>query len=162
LKSVQHILLGFLIGYLVAFIIPCWLAIPPFVVFGFIALFEKIEPNKRKVLYGFAGGFITRIVIAAIVLLTFWHNPHYLPMKEGQGTLYFLLLGSEISLYEKIIGHYEDNISPEKDPFSGRPPKQTDEGQLYSIGPDGIDNALTIIYDPTNGVGSPGDIPILP
>jgi hypothetical protein len=53
-------------------------------------------------------------------------------------------------------------LAPEKlpqqvDPFASAPLK-TIAGRYYSIGPDRVDNKLSIIYDPTNGSWSSGDI----
>lgn len=45
------------------------------------------------------------------------------------------------------------------DPFSGTPLREA-KGHLYSVGPDQVDQGMALIYDPTNGTFSEGDIPI--
>lgn len=50
------------------------------------------------------------------------------------------------------------------DPFSERPfrtKSNEDRLQVYSIGPDRIDNKLFQTYDPTNGLFSEGDIVVI-
>lgn len=51
---------------------------------------------------------------------------------------------------------------PGKDPFARgarlRMISTTDGRIFYSVGPDGLDDGLSVIYDPTNGTWSKGDI----
>lgn len=51
----------------------------------------------------------------------------------------------------------QDAASRIRDPFVDAPLKTTAD-KIYSVGPDGIDQSGTVIYDPTNGTTSAGDI----
>lgn len=44
------------------------------------------------------------------------------------------------------------------DPFSGEPYKCSEGYKYYSIGPDKVDDEMSVLYDPTNGTRSAGDI----
>lgn len=46
------------------------------------------------------------------------------------------------------------------DPFTGLDYPETVNGELYSIGPDLLDQNCKTVYDPTNGTFSLGDIPL--
>jgi hypothetical protein len=50
-----------------------------------------------------------------------------------------------------------EQLANRVDPFSGKRMSHL-EGAYYSVGPDGEDDRLAIIYDPTNGSYSRGDI----
>jgi hypothetical protein len=53
------------------------------------------------------------------------------------------------------------SASPWRDPFTGKPLKIIDDGTeslFYSLGPDLEDQGGQIVYDPTNGMISPGDL----
>jgi hypothetical protein len=65
---------------------------------------------------------------------------------------------------EKLLKDVEDYPSEMipvglHDPFSGEKyPWNEEKSTFYSYGPDGIDNGCAIMYDPTNGTISGGDI----
>ena len=79
-------------------------------------------------------------------------------------------IGASIQYYKIKNGHYPDSLdelSPSivkeipKDPFADKPfiYSKTDRGfELYSLGPDLMDDKASILYDPTNGTTSAGDI----
>jgi len=79
-------------------------------------------------------------------------------------------LGTAIQLYQSQKGHYPDSLDDlslsilkdiPKDPFTDKlfVYHKTDKGfELYSPGPDMMDDNGTLIYDPTNGTISAGDI----
>ncbi len=58
-----------------------------------------------------------------------------------------------------FLGGFSKDVDFRKiDPFTGNPYPEVD-GVSYSLGPDQIDHQLAVVYDPTNGTFSPGDIP---
>jgi len=54
----------------------------------------------------------------------------------------------------------KDLLAQFQDPFTGRPLVLAPD-RIYSLGPDMIDQKGALLYDPTNGTVSPGDIAVL-
>ena len=54
----------------------------------------------------------------------------------------------------------KDLLAQFPDPFTGRPLVLTPD-RIYSLGPDTTDQKGAVLYDPTNGTVSPGDIAVL-
>ena len=89
------------------------------------------------------------------------HIPHFIFFFENWNKRSESL--SEIKTYKKYkllkksIGENEINIH--KDPFTENGLKYLNHSNtFYSIGPDRVDQKLKILYDPTNGIFSSGDI----
>jgi len=59
------------------------------------------------------------------------------------------------NVWEKALLDKIERVKNAKDQFSS-----DSKGARYSVGPDGLDQKGLLLYDPTNGVASPGDIPI--
>ena len=122
-----------------------------------VLIYMRGRQMKKLYLISIVVGYVIRLIIVTVFLFYLWFNPHYLPNYEKYPLQYFVLLGSDGGLYEKMIGYYTEHLTSNRDPFSGLNPLKKN-GFLYSIGPDGINNELSIIYNPTNGTVSSGDI----
>lgn len=154
IRKTGKLLLWFFVGYIICFLIPFFWNI---VIVAILAFGLRKKYRDAFFLIGLVIGAFIRLVIAALVLAILWSHPEYLPLKNRYPVKFLLLLGSELGIYEKIVRHYTKHVSPNIDPFTGKPPKQKN-GLLYSVGPDGKDDFLEVIYCPTNGTISPGDI----
>ena len=150
-QNIINIIFGIILGFVAAFLVPFFLDIVLLTIL-LIFVFHK----DKKIIIGSLVGYVFRILIVFIVLLFFWKFPHYINFQVKHPVKYVLLLGSEGGLYEGIIRHYCNTIS-KGDPFSGKFYKEIN-GNIYCVGPDGDDNRMSIIYDPTNGIISIGDI----
>ena len=142
-----------LIGYIVAFIIPFYLNI---LILGIIIFVPKFKHKMYKI--GIVIGGIVRLIIVTCFLLFIYEHPHYIPLQKQHPNIYFFILGSENGLFEKIVRHYTLLLDSENGDIFIKSSFKFNGKYAYSVGPDGVDDKLEIIYDPTNGTISPGDI----
>jgi len=115
----------------------------------------KIKKRDKRYTHFLIAGYLIRTVIVFSILGYIHINPRHIPGIYKWDKM-FEIFGGDAGLFEGIVRHHARSVS-RGDPFSGEPLKMQD-GIVYSIGPDGEDNFCSIIYDPTNGTGSPGDI----
>ncbi len=149
-KEIIGILLGFLLGIVIEFMFPFFLDV--FIIILICFLIKKMKYIKIGIIIGYTIRLLTVILILYVIYL----SPKHIRMTRDHPNISFLLLGSEGGVLEGIVRHY-CTIMKTGDPFSGTYFKSQD-GILYSVGPDGKDDKLHIIYDPTNGTISRGDI----
>lgn len=151
LRFIKMIIFGIMLGYVVSFLVPFFLDIILLTIL-LIYVFHK----DRAIIIGSIIGYSFRCMMVFIILLFFIKCPHHLNYKFKYPIKYILLLGSDNGLYEGIVRHY-CNIIKKGDPYSNKP-FMVINGNIYSVGPDCNDDKLVIIYDPTNGTISLGDI----
>jgi len=142
-----------LIGYVIAFIIPFYwnVALLAIIIFA-----PKYKDKICKI--GIILSGIIRLIIVACFLLFIYEHPHYIPLQKQHPKIYFFILGSEVGLFEKIVGHYTSLIKSENSDIFIKSSFKFNGKYTYSVGPDGVDDKLEVIYDPTNGTMSRGDI----
>ena len=149
------IVIFFLSGLLLSFILPFLLDL--FLLAAIVTVMYAKKIRKAYII-SILIGYSMRIIIVLILLGIIWRNPQYIPKVYRNTTISLLIFGSDFGLFEGITRHYSEEIK-RGDPFSGQPYRMINDN-FYSIGPDGKDDRLRIIYDPTNGTYSAGDIKI--
>ncbi len=113
-----------------------------------------------------AAGIIIRSAAGLVLVLSFHYN--YPSTKRflgipflGSQILSFVFMPETSNLERSVyVRAFAIRGGPEEDLFSHGALREHDDGRTYSIGPDLVDQELSIIYDPTNGTISPGDIPV--
>jgi hypothetical protein len=84
-----------------------------------------------------------------------------LSLQNHAPLIYVLIFGWDIGWVEMIFINTRIDLSMQNDgvdPFSHSKLGIRSNGDLYSIGPDMRDDRGELLYDPTNGTFSPGDI----
>jgi len=116
--------------------------------------------KTKKVLYWILPFLLVPIIIQVLRLIVapnivFFQNnweERYESQREG-------ITWKKYNEFKKSIKINSDLINT--DPFGKGKLKISEKyNKFYSIGPDRVDNFLEVIYDPTNGVFSSGDIEV--
>jgi len=155
--SLIRFVAGLFVGYLVTFLLLMIMALPLITIFLVLWFKEKWKWPTPDCVLGVGLGTTVRVVLVACVLLYLWDKPQLIPRVRGLHTsVYLLVFGHQAGLYEGIVRNYA-MFMEQGDCFTGDPLK-TKNGRVYSVGPDGRDDRLDIVYDPTNGIASTGDI----
>ncbi len=142
-------------AFAICFLFPFFLDV--FIVSALCIQFAKKQ--RKDIVRWLIAGAATQLTCAFIALLVLYTNPSTIP-QLGHSYLGFILWGGKVGIAEKIVRHYTKNPSRDGvDRFTGDLTKMSD-GKAYSLGPDGKDDSLRVVYDPTNGMFSRGDIPI--
>ncbi len=149
------IIFAFIFGIIIALLFPFYLnAVMLLVV---IKMIKKNFNNRKPFLMAIVLGMVGKFLIAVIFLFYIYLYPINFIYYNNHETVRTMLVGGEIGIYEKLVSYYCRPINRKNDPFTGKKYLEIN-GVSYSVGPDGIDNGLKLIYDPTNGTISPGDI----
>lgn len=153
IKKICAFMLCCILGYNACLVIPFFLNVGVVII---VTVRYRLKV-KKYLLWGFVAGSSMRILVVVIMLLYYSLHPQYLP-DVSVGLRRYVVLGSDIGLFEGIVRYYSENIGKyDYDRFSGNAFLKAGP-LIYSVGPDGDDDKIIIIYDPTNGTSSNGDI----
>jgi len=171
--SVAELAKGFFLGWALSwslgFFSPTYVAAP--VVLG-VAIVALVRCVRRRRTPGFATmalwGYVLRIAGSAALLHAFqtrYATVDAIPDFAAR-PLFFLVALPDQGSYEaavRVLATRARCATPgQVDPFSGALLKTGPSGDVYSVGPDLVDDGTVLIYDPTNGTVSGGDILVTP
>lgn len=158
--AVAYLLASFLLGYLVGWGRPFYTLLT---IFGGIQLyisidaFQRNHDNYKRLFYLFCTmlGFILGIC-TQVMYLDRYIQQLYVDEGPFDGTnsgSFPPVSVVQLGYYERIILQKVESARNGDDTFLG-----AHEERGYSFGPDGINDYGLIVYDPTNGVISRGDV----
>lgn len=161
LRSASHTGGGFLAGYLSCLVLPFPASLAPVVAFYLWAKGRK-DKIARRVAVAAAAGTALRFLLLSAVLLAGLKGIYLIPEKiTPPAFTSFLVVCGDVGMIEKLVHYHCYRVArggKDTDPFSGLPLKRSPAGTAYSVGPDRRDGALSVIYDPSNGTMSAGDV----
>lgn len=161
----KGVLLGWAVSWSLGFFSPTYVAAP--VVLG-VAIVALVRCVRRRRAPGFAimalWGYVLRIAGSAALLHAFqtrYATVDAIPDFAAR-PLFFLVALPDQGSYEaavRVLATRARCATPgQVDPFSGVLLKTGPAGDVYSVGPDLVDDGALLVYDPTNGTVSGGDI----
>jgi len=171
-KKTLKIKKSFVLGFCSGVIIAWFFSVFSFFIYFLAIAFKRIR-EKKEFRRGLLAGIVVRTTLIIILLLAMYKSEWMLRFTKGlrDGDIKGIVFGQEIGQNEAVYRYHAEKARRLlqtgdyvnfKDPFSGKPFLFSNEGVPYSIGPDFQDNRGLIIYDPTNGMVSKGDILLNP
>ncbi len=124
---------------------------------------EKVNIRKFVLIYSIVLVLTIALKMISVVWIMYkWEDSDRF-RRTNDKVLYRMILGLDYpAVYERAIyDKFRDLSSFNKgDPFVEGSFKRKSNA-IYSVGPDGLDDHIKILYDPTNGILSRGDILVL-
>lgn len=161
LRGTSHSVGGFLAGYLTCLVLPFPASLVPVVAFFAWAKGRK-DSMARRVAVAAAKGTALRFLLLSAVLLAGLKGLYLIPGKIAPPAFPSLLVVcGDVGMIENLVHYHSYRVTRggiETDPFSGQPLRRSPAGTVYSVGPDRRDDSLAVIYDPSNGTMSTGDV----
>ena len=149
---------------------PMWIvAATPFLVLSVRTVWMKKATRRMVPIIVLGCSLVTFRLLGFLLILHLMHAQPWQLQHEEDIFSRFRLIGvfawPDVGALEAEARHRRiiaekalRESSPTADPFTGEPFRTMQSGEKYSIGPDMVDDAGSLRYDPTNGTFSRGDI----